>query len=95
MARPGRLGVPDAAGGGSAGGGSPGRRLEGSVMGADPFKVAAADKTLPLACRESMNETTCVLCGGPLSPGDWKVTLPDRLGPAHPHCAGDSGWAVR
>jgi hypothetical protein len=64
-------------------------------MSADEVKVAMADKSRPLTCRGSTVETTCALCAGPISPGDWVVTLPERLGKAHPHCAGDRGWEVR
>lgn len=57
----------------------------------DPFRLAAIDKSKPLRIVESNTETTCQICDGPIN---WIVTLRERLGKAHPGCAGDRGWSV-
>lgn len=58
----------------------------------DALKIAEAPKEKALRVRECPRETTCVLCGGPLSPLEWYVALGSG---AHPNCAADHGWEVR
>lgn len=41
---------------------------------------------------KGQNDATCWLCGGPISHGDWRVTIDKR--PAHTHCAFDKGWGI-
>lgn len=67
--------------------------VRGRLMAWDALKIADAEKKpkRPLTCS---GEKTCVLCDGPLSDGDWYVSL-GRAAPAHTHCASDRGWEIR
>jgi hypothetical protein len=65
----------------------------------DAETIAAAPKEKVVGRARRAGEGECVLCGGPLSEGDWQVTLKktadaSRREPAHTHCAGDHGWSV-
>lgn len=68
-------------------------------MAWDPETVADAPKGRVVArARRGLADAECVLCSGPLSHGDWQVTLAKRWSsrrePAHTHCAADAGWTV-
>jgi hypothetical protein len=63
----------------------------------DPVRLAQVDpeRMKVLRVREHRGGGTCVLCGAELQPHEWVVSLPERLGTAQTHCAGDAGWAVQ
>jgi hypothetical protein len=66
----------------------------------DAEAIADAPKFAVTARSRRGGEAECVLCGGPLSEGDWQVTLRrtvtgTRREPAHTHCAGEAGWRVK
>lgn len=64
----------------------------------DPEQIADAPKGEVRARARRADDGECVLCGGPLSNGDWQVKLTRRGSAkresAHTHCAGDHGWTV-
>ncbi len=61
----------------------------------DAYELFQLPREKPLRIVEARHEEICVLCGGPLSPGNWWVALPKRKGHAHTHCAGDHGWTLK
>jgi hypothetical protein len=81
------------------------RHLEEARLAAGPIACTAADidagypEDPPgpdkgiLEAVECTRETTCSLCRGPMSPGDWTVKLHGR--DTHTHCAGDDGWRIK
>lgn len=56
-------------------------------------RVAQADKTKPLRAQVARGGR-CALCGCEMEPGAWVVKLPNGLGMAQTHCAGDRGWEI-
>lgn len=67
-------------------------------MAWDQLTVMDAPKGEVVARARRADDGECVLCAGPLSHGDWQVTLAKRPGgrreAAHTHCAADAGWVV-
>lgn len=57
------------------------------------IRIWLMDKSEPLQAVEATAETICVLCDGPISPGEWIVQIEDK-GAAHPACAGGYGWEI-
>lgn len=61
----------------------------------DALKLSTLDRSKPLTAYPINSFQTCALCDGPLDSGDWAVTLPQKCGKAHTHCAGDAGWRIK